>query len=418
MLGAGMLQTQPCSSAHVNFQLAPRGRSAVFFRPPQTTVSRFLDASSFFTGHRGLCASAARNRTVEKGGAVEMEVFDFDDDGEEEYEVSEDEDLEMEEEDESPWGFMRKRFRKKPSGFGKGKVYDTSIEDQLVQEMEQATRAQLANINNLKNNPLSPNSTSGQRQLPKAPKLSPSGFRVRLFNLPKKKNIHRDLQAVFKQFPGMIKFYPAVSGNKKTRDPICKGFGFVDLISKDDAIRFIRTFSGQSITFGKIKKQIKCEMMHSLSPDSLSPNSTPGPHSNSKVARLSVMEGDDTDVNFLLDNAFMASSHTPVPDESDGLNTDLEKEELELLQENEEPPHVSKIDDGNARTGNMDLTIVSSPSKEAENPRKIKEKQYARTKVEKIPKLNIPGSARRLEVKDKTVLTSVLSKYGTKANSN
>jgi len=51
-----------------------------------------------------------------------------------------------------------------------------------------------------------------------------SGPSVRLGNLPKKKNIHRDLQVVFKGFNGIVNIRPAVSGNRKTRDPICKGF--------------------------------------------------------------------------------------------------------------------------------------------------------------------------------------------------
>lgn len=35
---------------------------------------------------------------------------------------------------------------------------------------------------------------------------------------------------------------PAVSGNKKTKDPICKGFAFVDFKSEEDANRYF-TFS-------------------------------------------------------------------------------------------------------------------------------------------------------------------------------
>ncbi|KAA8523820.1 hypothetical protein F0562_010243 [Nyssa sinensis] len=64
-----------------------------------------------------------------------------------------------------------------------------------------------------------------------------SGSRVRLVNLPKKKNIHRDLQLVFKGVPGIINIIPAVSGNKKTKDPICKGLAFVDFKSEDEANR-------------------------------------------------------------------------------------------------------------------------------------------------------------------------------------
>lgn len=66
----------------------------------------------------------------------------------------------------------------------------------------------------------------------------PSGIRVRLLNLPKKKNIHRDLKSAFKGVPGIINIIPVVSGNKKTKDPICKGFAFVDFESEDYATRY------------------------------------------------------------------------------------------------------------------------------------------------------------------------------------
>lgn len=45
---------------------------------------------------------------------------------------------------------MQSWFENKPLGFGEGKIYDTSAEDKIVEEMEQTRRAQLANINKLK----------------------------------------------------------------------------------------------------------------------------------------------------------------------------------------------------------------------------------------------------------------------------
>lgn len=72
-----------------------------------------------------------------------------------------------------------------------------------------------------------------------ANEVVPSGVRVRVVNLPKKKNIHRDLSLAFKGVPGLISINPVVSGNKKTRDPICKGFAFVVFKSEEDASRYI-----------------------------------------------------------------------------------------------------------------------------------------------------------------------------------
>lgn len=57
-------------------------------------------------------------------------------------------------------------------------------------------------------------------------------------NLPKKKNVHRDLKAAFKEVSGILNIAPAVSGNKKTKDPVCKGFAHVDFKSEIDANRY------------------------------------------------------------------------------------------------------------------------------------------------------------------------------------
>lgn len=65
-----------------------------------------------------------------------------------------------------------------------------------------------------------------------------SGFRVRVTNLPKKKNVHRDLKAAFKEVSGVLNIAPAVSGNKKTKDPVCKGFALVDFKTGVDANRY------------------------------------------------------------------------------------------------------------------------------------------------------------------------------------
>lgn len=70
-------------------------------------------------------------------------------------------------------------------------------------------------------------------------------MQVRLGNLPKKKNIHRDLNLAFKGFVGISSIVPAVTGNKKTRDPVCLGYAHVYLETEQDALRL------KSRTFGQ-----------------------------------------------------------------------------------------------------------------------------------------------------------------------
>jgi hypothetical protein len=68
--------------------------------------------------------------------------------------------------------------------------------------------------------------------------LSDSGIQVRVWNLPKKKNIHKDLKQAFKGFPALLTINPSVSANKKTRDPICKGFAYLKMESMEAATRY------------------------------------------------------------------------------------------------------------------------------------------------------------------------------------
>ncbi|KAI5437142.1 hypothetical protein KIW84_023315 [Lathyrus oleraceus] len=70
-------------------------------------------------------------------------------------------------------------------------------------------------------------------------KAVPIGSQVRLVNLPKKRKIDRDLKSAFQGIPGIVNIVPAVIGNKKTRDPICKGFAFVDFKHEEDAVRCV-----------------------------------------------------------------------------------------------------------------------------------------------------------------------------------
>lgn len=337
----------------------------------------------------------------------ETEEFDFEDEFDEEFDEDDNED-----EDEEiivPLRSMRQWTRNKPRGFGEGKVYDTSLEDKLVEELEQSRVAQLANVNNLKNNPDDGNPNSTKEKLPKqkVPEVIPNGVRVRLFNLPKKKNIHRDLQAAFKPFSGIINIIPAVSGNEKTREPVCKGFAFVDFKSEKEANRFVNMFSTQPITFGKVQKQIRCEIMKSSSPNLDSVKSS--------VHRI------ESPLPVLYPT--MAVDLKPVTETA--FHPYVEDTAFDKL-ENGDDDLVSVTDDDNNDSdfGTFDNVVQEKQelevgSESLKKQKKVKEKGKKMTKgkkkVENTPKLNIPGSANRLKMKEKALLSGVFSKYGGKS---
>ncbi|KAL5723598.1 hypothetical protein ACHQM5_006978 [Ranunculus cassubicifolius] len=296
-----------------------------------------------------------------------------------------------------PLSGMTEWFDKKPSGFGEGKEYDTSVEDKLLEELEQSRKAQIVNINNLKKNPSLGNPKD--QQVSKAPEVIPSGVCVRIGNLPRKKNIQRDLQTVFKGFPAIVSISPAVSGTKKTRDPICKGFAFVYLGSMQAANTFVQTYSKQSITFGKIQKQVTCEIATpSKSPTTVRHMSTPG-------MRLPLMDSDSEDEDVAMDSASedediaLESTEVVPPDEEAAT---IEAMELSVADINISEPNVSK------------KTSDSSPLKQQKKKPAVKKKLIIKGKSEKPPKSNIPGSTKRLKVKEKAVLAGVVSKYGAK----
>ncbi|KAL5828963.1 hypothetical protein ACOSQ3_018431 [Xanthoceras sorbifolium] len=306
-----------------------------------------------------------------------------------------------------PFEEMKRWLENKPRGFGEGKVYDTSIEEKLLQEIEQSREAQIANINKLKNDPVktSPKKEDGKI---KASEGVPSGFRVHLANLPKKKNIHRDLKSAFEGVPSIINISPAVSGNKKTKDPICKGFAFVDFMSEEDATRFTQIFSKQSISFGKIQKQIKCEMMNSTSSKFVDEHSADSAYNNVELTAPGLEEEPDADSNVDYD-----TSDSWMEAASDGSDPygELDLAKMEDIRENLEIVSVLELNGRDNKKQDNKCSRDSSSSNQRKKIQAIKKKQIAKGDVKKVPKLDIPGSAKRLKVKEKAVLTDVFSKY-------
>lgn len=347
-----------------------------------------------------VCIFAIKSEEKSGNNVVEMENLD-DDEYDDDFLVDEDDSVDGDDDDEDddeviiPLRNMKKWLENKPSGFGVDKVYDTSVEDKLMEEIEQSKKAQLANINKLKNNPVKANSKQFQQD-----KDVQDGLRVRLVNLPKKMNIDKDLRVAFKGVPGIANIVPVVTGNKKTRNPICKGLAYIDFKSKDDAQRFVKMFSGQSISFGKIEKKIKCEMINLGSPKFTAIKSVDEIKYASEQ-EIPVLQGhldDDFDTDFL-------SS-----DSEENLPTDHD---------------VAEMDDLSARTNDhveiseslcdeQDIREESDFSEQEKKVQAKEKKKKPKQKKDKVPKLNIPGSARKLKIMEKALLTGVISKYAQK----
>ncbi|PIA62188.1 hypothetical protein AQUCO_00200293v1 [Aquilegia coerulea] len=423
----------------------------------------------FLQGRNGVFVSALKKQKKGSNSLIEMDDFDdFDDDDEED----EDEEGEF-----IPLANMKEWLEKKPRGFGEGKEYDTSLEEKLLEELEQSRKAQIVNINNLKKNP-SLGTSKKEKEVTKAPETVPTGIRVRVGNLPKKKNIRRDLQLVFKGFPAIINISPANSGNKKTRDPICKGFAFVDFGSMEAANRFVQTYSKKSITFGKIQKEITCEITTNPATNvnhnytstfgqrlprissedsdvadfSLEATKTKPPAESGlqqqkfiskdsetieeDIAHINLSETDDFQNNLPtaaditdypplensvvphsdVDDFSMESVKIRPPDESGVQQQHFIPESSEEIEEGLARINLSETDNFQNRSPKNANTSGSLPPKKQQKKQPLKKKQTVKGKSDKSPKLSIPGSAKRLRVKEKAVLSDVFSKYGSKAS--
>ncbi|XP_075097178.1 uncharacterized protein LOC107760275 [Nicotiana tabacum] len=374
---------------------------------PSNTVTHLSIRSLPWQKRTGVCIFAIKSEEKSGNNVVEMENLDDDecDDDVDNFLVDEEDDVEGDDDDEDeviiPLRNMKKWLENKPSGFGVDKVYDTSVEDKLMEEIEQSKKAQLANINKLKNNPVKANSKEVQHD-----KDVQDGLRVRLVNLPKKMNIDKDLRVAFKGVPGIANIVPVVTGNKKTRNPICKGLAYIDFKSKDEAQRFVKMFSGQSLSFGKIEKKIKCEMINLGSPKSAAIKSVDeikyAPEQ--EIPDLQGDLDDDFDTNFL-------SS-----DSEENLPTDHDVVEMEdLSARTNDYTENSEIFSAESTSGDEQDVREESDFSEQEKKVQAKEKKKKpKQKKDKVPKLNIPGSARKLKIKEKALLTGVISKYAQK----
>lgn len=375
-----------------------------FHFPIKTHFSFSPNFYSFGKKPTGFCLHALKTKKRGDFSGLKVDGPDeFANDFEDEFiDIETDGDFEEDDEADIPLKEMKKWLENKPRGFGEGKVYDTSIEDKLMEELEQSRKAQLANINKLKNNPQQFTSKKEQNQQEKVSTHVQDGARVRVVNLPKKKNVHRDLQLAFKGVPGVLNIIPTVTGNKKTRDPICKGIAFIYFQSEDEAQRFVQNFSGQSISFGKIQKQIKCNVMNSNSANLAGEQSEDETDSTPGQAAIGLDEASDSDID--VEDNLLASSEKSFPREYDDAD---ERHVSAQWEDNRE-----KFD-----TSSISVSETSPSSSKKGRKLKVKDKKVAsKRSKDQIPKINTLGSANRLKIREKAVLTDVFSKYGTNSN--
>lgn len=215
--------------------------------------------------------------------------------------------------------------------------------------------------------------------------------------------------------------------------------------------RFVETFSSQSITFGKVQKQIKCELVNSQGPDSdeeqsktaprltaprlnalkpvtvnyiargPKPATDPAPRTstdNYTDPQLTVSALGDQKVDSDLDDSSLDTLEGTVSDEYDGSDVEILGPELENFVENLKTSTVSDRNGGESDSIE-ELRIESesiadlSPSKQSiaksKKEKVPRQKQAVKGKVEgspkkkvtvkekaaKVPKLVISGSSKR-----------------------
>ncbi|BAT99587.1 hypothetical protein LR48_Vigan06g087300 [Vigna angularis] len=418
------------SHAHTCYSLAPsRAASFHFSFVSKFVCLQFRQPCSKLSGRAFVAVSAKKKRPGGSEIAVADDGLDeeeYDNDLSDEFD-DEEEEFDYDDDDEGmlPLEKMNKWFEKRPKGFGEGKVYDTSVEDKLLEEIRQSRVAQVENLKMLKSNPVK-HASNEKDDKKKDTKLVPIGSRVRLVNLPKKKNILRDLKAALQGIPGITNIAPAVIGNKKTRDPICKGFAFVDFKREEDAVRFVELYTGQTITFGKIQKQIKCELLNgqSLSPSlKISENLSAAPQ---HMDTTTFEEDSDEDSNSDDDSALSTWDETN-SDDLDGLDNLMDGEEQEDDGGIQESVTALRVDGDDGTELRIHPETNSPPSDKLDRNSTVEKKSFSKVKQENARTkkstskekaktfLDIPGSSRRLKIREKAVLSDVFSKYGSKA---
>ncbi|XP_039141677.1 uncharacterized protein LOC120278964 [Dioscorea cayenensis subsp. rotundata] len=306
-------------------------------------------------------------------------------------------------------------LQNKPAGFGEGKKYETTVEDELMEEMERSRKALLASISKKKKNAMKRSERINEQDSQisnKATDVIPSGIRVRVWNLPRKKNIHRDLQLAFKGFQGILHVSPAVIANQKTRDPVCKGFAFLVLESEHAAKRFVQTYTKQNVTFGKVQKQIMCDIVNTR----ISADSSDEQFSDDTSSFSQPMYDNFRDVTtsrshshqFPLDHI----DNSPEESSSGGLDGMTEQEYTWAMKDKDQITSHSEETDRGLEDSNDSVMNNHDRKQTTLKKKKIK------VKSKNTSKLSMPGLTSRLKIRERTALNGAFSKYGAKIDTD
>lgn len=155
-------------------------------------------------------------------------------------------------------------------------------------------------------------------------------------------------------------------------------------------------FSRQSIAFGKIQKQIKCEIIkpHTASSD----HEESGGNMRAKaIKRLAVIEKISPAADFNTSNSSSIMSEETVFKDSDVLKNELITAEWEDTRSNPDSLSRSELNSGDSMEPKTEpaIKISSSTPTQQKKSQPVEKKLVDKRKGGKVPKLSIPGSANR-----------------------
>lgn len=160
----------------------------------------------------------------------------------------------------------------------------------------------------------------------------------------------------------------------------------------------MQLYSGQTVTFGKIQKRIKCELLNENSPVSSSLESCQDDNTTAVTPQLIVpaIEENPNEDSSMDNSAFSSWDETASSsEESDPIYR------AEQAEENEDYAVTLNVDDDDHTEELQIDSEINSLSLEQKSPAKPKQVNFAKKKppskekVKKVPKLGVLGSAKR-----------------------